>query len=202
MSMLRRCGAVAMAGMFVAACDALGLGTPDVLDITQDEDITVGGGPTTERLTDDGMNTVGTGSGLSGSLSTELENQGVSKSDVDSVRLKAVKLRVIEPLREGQPLVKLNFIEQLSMYVGSPGLPEVLVAEGGQEFFASAGYSLDLPLKEGVDLKDYVTAESMSVRTEVNAHRPALSCTVRFTTALTVDVAPAGIMNRLPLPGR
>jgi hypothetical protein len=188
------------------------------VEVTQEEEIPVGGGPQVNRLERTALDTPRTGGGLQASLETQLENQGVTKNDVKSVELKRVRLEVTEPLRNGAPLQDLRFLDSLSMYVAAPGMPEVLVAQsvppprpdggpvldGGSPVGATFGVgvtSVDVPLAPGVELKGYVTAPSMTVRTDIQANgKPALSCTVRFTTTLSVQVTAAGVLSRLPLP--
>ena len=125
---------------------------------------------------------------------------------------------VTEPLApNGTPRQDLRFLDSLSMYVSSPGMPEVLVAQsvpapdpdGGTPpdgavagaTFAAGVFSADVPVASDVELKDYVTAASMTVRTDIVANgKPALSCTVRFSTTMSVQVTAAGVLSRLPLP--
>ncbi|MEW5848149.1 MAG: hypothetical protein AB2A00_05015 [Myxococcota bacterium] len=200
------CALVALA----AACGETPGDRPDVIEVKHEESVEVGGGPTGATLENNALNTPQTGAGLSASLTTSLQNQGVTKTDVESVKMKQVRLEVTAPLRNNQPLVDLDFLDSLSMFVASEGKPEVLVAQSepppgtdggtGPRTFADGVFAVDVPLT-GAELKDYVTAESMSVRTDIVANRrPTLSCTVKFTTVMEVKISPAAVTSRAGLP--
>lgn len=193
--------------LLATACSG-GTTRPDQLNITHSESVDVGGGPALPMLTSNGLNPAGLGVGVTQELSTELQNQGAQDGDVKDAAFTLFRLEVTAPMRNGAPAQDLRFLDHMAVFISAPGLAETKVAESspppsGSTQSASFGpgvTAVDLPLVEGLNLKDYVTADGMTVRVEVTANgRPALSCTVTFTVSLKVGLNPAGAaQNRLP----
>ena len=180
---------------------------PDQLDISHEESVDVGGGPNLMPLAPDAFNTPGAGSGLTQELTTSLGDQGVEENEVKSVKLTRLALEITAPIRDGVPAQDLRFLDLLVMRFSSPGKDPVVVAEslppltGTQSAsFGRDVFSVEIPVKD-VELKDYVTADSMDVTTVVTANgRPAFSCTVKITTTLHVELDPVGAaQNNNPL---
>ena len=191
----------------VAGCSAAN--RPDQIEVRHEENISVGGGP--NLLPPNALDVPQAGTGLRQGLTSSLDNQGVSASDVKSVTLAQFSLEVTEPLRNGQPIQDLRFLDSVVMTFGGDGLPDVTVAQslpppGGSTqsaSFAQGVFQVDIPVTPGLELKDYVTGPQMTVGVEVVANgRPALSCTVKSTIVLKVQLNPVGAaQNRLPAPG-
>lgn len=113
-----------------------------------------------------------------------LQNQGVSRSQIDSVILVRLALAVISP--SGQDL---SFLDEMRFFVSAPELPRQEIAartsfEAGQSF-------VEFELRE-VELADYVAAESMSIDTEATGRRPAQETQLEITLDFLVDVDVAG----------
>ena len=114
-------------------------------------------------------------------LSQEFENQGVRKEDVDSVRLVALELRVTSP--EG---ATFDFLDSASFFVEAEGLPRVRI--GALASVPAGASALSLEVDEGVELRPYVVAPSMTISSEVSGERPAEETIVEATATLDVDV--------------
>lgn len=167
--------------LFVAsACaDAQGI---DDFDITRSAEAVIQGSLLTQVLTPLGF------AGLSDmqlSNAQEMANQGVKPHQIDSVKLKLLRLRVTKPA-SGQDL---TFLKRVKFYAESKGLEKKLVAQGGP--FAAGTTQADLQLL-GTELKPYVTAASMSLTTEVEGHAPGQDTTLQATVTLRVDVDVSG----------
>jgi hypothetical protein len=115
----------------------------------------------------------------------ELKNQGVTKNQIDSVKLSRVTMTVVEPA-SGQDF---TFVTSLKFFVEAPGLPRALIAKGGP--FPAGALTVELDL-EDVELKPYATAESMNITTESNGEKPGQDTTVEAVILLDVDVNVGG----------
>ncbi|WP_437735196.1 hypothetical protein [Sorangium sp. So ce1335] len=119
-------------------------------------------------------------------LSAEFENQGVTKDDVDSVHLVAFTLRVESP--EGG---SFDFLSSASFFVEAEGQPRVLIAKLDE--VPRGARELSMEVIEGVDLKPYVVAPSMTITSEAGVSgRPDEATTVAADVLLDVDVAVPG----------
>lgn len=116
-----------------------------------------------------------------------LQNQGVTKDQIDSVHITKLTLRITSPA-SGQDF---TFISSLKFYVGSEGLERALIASGGP--FPSGASTIDLTV-ENVDLAPYVAAPSLDITTEANGRRPNQETTVEATIDLDVDVNVGGVI--------
>jgi hypothetical protein len=114
-----------------------------------------------------------------------LKNQGVSKDQIDSAKMFKVEMKVISPA-SGQDF---TFINSLKFFVEAPGLPRALLASGGP--FPANATTVELDL-EDVELKPYVTAESMDITTESSGQKPRQDTTIEATIGLDVDVNVGG----------
>lgn len=110
----------------------------------------------------------------------ELKNQGVTKNQIDSVRLSRVTLTVVDPA-SGQDFM---FISSLSFFVEAPGLPRVRIATGGP--FPAGANMVELNVDD-VELAPYATAASMNITTESSGQKPQQDTTVEATIGLDVD---------------
>ncbi len=121
------------------------------------------------------------------SSSAEMKNQGVKPNQIDSVKLKLLRLKVSKPTSQD-----LTFFKSVKFYAESKDLPKLLVAHGGP--FAAGQGSVDLTLDDG-ELKPYVTAAAMSLTSEVDGHSPAQDTTIDATVTLRVDVNVTGTIT-------
>ncbi|MBI5495460.1 MAG: hypothetical protein HY904_10590 [Deltaproteobacteria bacterium] len=198
------------AWVLAGSCGNVDPNRPDHVVVEHSESVDIPGGPSLGILAPDGLNPANAGGGLTRALSSTLSNQGVSKGDVKNVSLTQLHLAVTAPLRNGAPIQDLRFLDRLTMTMSAEGLPDVVVAEslpaaggdGGTQSptFGPGVFAVDIPPVPGLDLKDYVTQDAMTVKVEVTANgRPALSCTVQFTVKLDAQLNPVGAAaNRLP----
>ncbi len=168
---------------FAAACTS---GTSlDDFDITRSAQTVVPGSLLTQVLTPLGFAAL---SDMQLSNSTEMQNQGVKPNQIDTIKLKMLRMRVVKP-PSGQDL---SFFKSIEFFAESSGLEKKLVAKGGP--FAANQSQVDLQLLE-VDLKPYVTAPNMSLTTKVDGHSPPQDTTVEATVTLRVDVNVTGTIS-------
>ena len=182
--LLGRCTALlgAMAVVWTGGC-ASGSSLDD-FDITRSAETVIKGSLLSQVLSSLGF------AGLSDmqlSNSAEMKNQGVKPNQIDSVRLKLMRLRVKSPA--GQDL---TFFKSIQFFAESQGLEKKLVAKGGP--FAAGATQVDLQLVDA-DLKAYVTAPSMSLTTAVDGHPPPQDTTIEATVTLRVDVNVTGAVT-------
>lgn len=122
------------------------------------------------------------------SQTDEFQNQGVTKDQIDSVRMTKLHLEVVDP-PSGQDL---SFIDTLEFFVEADGLERKRVASGTD--FPEGATAVDLMIDD-VELKPYAVAPSMDITTEATGHRPANDTTVEGTVELLVDVNIAGAVG-------
>jgi hypothetical protein len=115
-------------------------------------------------------------------FSSELANQGVSKSDVDSVRLTTFTLEIDAP-----PGQTFDFLDTIAFFASSDGLSEVRIAH--LDVVPKGATKLTLESDAGVELKPYVVAPKMRIRGQVKGTRPARETTISARVVLDVDVA-------------
>lgn len=118
-------------------------------------------------------------------ISQELENQGVTKDDVDSVRLLRFALRVEAP--QG---ANLDFLDSVAFYAEAEGQPRVLIAE--ITAVPPGATEIELDVVADVELKPYAVAPSMTITGEVEGRRPDTDTTVTADVVLDVDVTVPG----------
>jgi hypothetical protein len=112
---------------------------------------------------------------------TSLKNQGVTKDQIDSVKLSHVTMRITNP-PSGQDF---TFMSSLKFFVEAPGVQRALIAQGGP--FPEGALTVDLQI-EDVELAPYAAAERMTITTEANGQRPRQDTTIEATMGLDVDV--------------
>ena len=113
-------------------------------------------------------------------ITQELDNQGVTKDDVDSVTMTAFTLTIVSP--SGQTF---DFLDSLTFYAESEGLPRVRIATLAPVPDGKSVLELDL---DDVDLTPYVTAPSMGITSEVSGARPDETTKIHANVVLDVDV--------------
>lgn len=117
----------------------------------------------------------------------ELQNQGVERHQIDSVKIGAFTLEIVET-PEGQDF---SFIEEIQFFVEAEGLARQRVAHGSMFPPGARRISLDV---DGVELADYTAAPSMNITTEVRGRRPENDTTVEATVTILVDADIGGVL--------
>lgn len=183
--LLRGAAAVlALAGL----CSAPGcadVASIDDFDITRSAETVIQGSVLTQILGAMGFPGL---SDMQLSDSAEMKNQGVKPNQIDSIRLKLLRLKVTKPA-SGQDL---TFFKSIEFYAESKGLAKKLVAKGGP--FSAGATQVDLTLLDA-ELKPYATAEAMSLTTVVDGHPPGQDTTLQATVTLRVDVNVTGAVT-------
>lgn len=118
------------------------------------------------------------------SASDEFKNQGVTKEDVESVKITEFTLEVLEPT-DGD----LSFFDSVSFFVEADGLERVRVAH--YDTFEEGQAKVSLVLDD-VELRDYAAAESMDITTEVSARSPSDDTTLQARIVLDVQATTQG----------
>jgi hypothetical protein len=116
----------------------------------------------------------------------EFRNQGVSKEQINSVKLKSFTLTVKSPAG-----AKLDFIDTISFFAETSGVERRRIAH---KTIADGLGSVELEL-DGVELKPYVSAPSMTITTDVSGRRPPDDTTVEAVVVLTVETNLAGAIR-------
>lgn len=92
----------------------------------------------------------------------EFANQGVTKEDVTSVRLRSARVTIAMPAESD-----FSYLDRLAFYAEAEGLPRVLIAEATS--FPEGEATIDFRALD-VELQPYVVAEHMSITTEVDSN--------------------------------
>lgn len=161
-----------------------GLTTCDNLD---NFEVAVGGKGTVPKGTiiDELLSTLALDGFQSIDLSNELKNQGVTKDDVDSVRLISLTLRI-----EGPPEANFDFLSSVTFYAETEGAPKAVVATA--DAVPPGAKEIVFKVNADIELKPYVIAPSMRLTAEVNGKRPPQDTMVAAEVVLDVDVTVPG----------
>lgn len=176
---MTRSRALLPAALLLAAC-----GRFDEVDITRSTSGTVPGAAASRPLA----------GGMLGALDLvvdrgTLDAHGIQPDDVDSARLKGLRLEVTE----GTSIEA--WLEAVSFYVEAPGLPRVLVARRDRIGTLPAGTTAIELETPGVDLKPYILAPSGTVMAEVSGTQPPVDTTVLATATIRVNVNASGLLR-------
>jgi hypothetical protein len=167
-------------GLALSACSC-GL---DVFDVTVKGSTTVETGSLLEQLVSlpafSGFNSFDL------AQTSEFQNQGVKREQIDSVKMKSFTLSVKSPAG-----ATLDFIDQVSFFAETSGVAKKRVAH---KVIADGQSTVSLDL-DAVELEPYVTAASMQITTEVSGKRPPVETTVEAVLVFTVDVDVAGAVG-------
>lgn len=125
--------------------------------------------------------------GIDISESQEFQNQGYTKDQIDSVRVKVFTLSVTSP-DDGN----FDFLSKVSFFAESPGLPRVEIAQldpipDGQEV-------LEMVLLD-VELREYAVAETMTITTTATGTSPTNDTTIKAVVLLDIDVDVGGSLG-------
>lgn len=118
------------------------------------------------------------------SQSQELENQGYTEDQIDSVHLETLTLTVSAPAGGN-----LDFLESIAFFVEAEGEERVEIAR--LEPVPEGVTEVDVPVAD-VELLPYVVAESMTVTTEAMGSAPDDDTTVDAHLVFDVDVNVSG----------
>lgn len=114
----------------------------------------------------------------------DFKNQGVTKDQVSSAKLKHVRLQILAPADQD-----FSFLEQLEFYARA-GDQEVLVAD--RQDIGSLGLRAPNPVLEmnlkGVELQPYMTAPSMSITVRGRGRQPSREVRLQASVAVEVQV--------------
>lgn len=123
---------------------------------------------------------------LSVNIEQELANQGVAPGDIDTVYV--VELTLSTP--DGADLA---FLDTLDIYVESPGIDKVRIAH--QDDFPEGVTTVEMAI-DGVDLTEFVVAESMTITTEASGSLPEDDTTIDVFMAIDVTATVSGAINQ------
>jgi hypothetical protein len=118
-------------------------------------------------------------------FSSQLENQGVTKDDVDSVKMTQFVVRI-----EGPAGANFDFLDSVKFYAEAQGQPKILIAELVD--VPTGAMKIELDVDPDVELKPYVVAPRMTISGEVSGKRPKEDTTVAAEVVLDVDVTIPG----------
>ena len=118
------------------------------------------------------------------SQSQELENQGYTEDQIDSVHLAMLTLTVSAPAGG-----TFDFLDSIAFFVEAEGEQRVEIAR--IEPVPAGATELDVPVAD-VELLPYVVAESMTVTTEAMGSAPDDDTTVDAHLVFDVDVNVSG----------
>lgn len=118
--------------------------------------------------------------------SQELQNQGVTKEQVDSVKLEKLELTVVSP----SP-ADFTFLDSVEFYVEAPGLERMRIARGGP--FEAGESTVTLSIDD-VELAPYAVSERMTITTDARGNRPEQDTTVEAKIDIVVDVNVGGVI--------
>ena len=162
-------------GMFTGCSNA------DNFDVPVDAEATIPAATIIDQLLDP----VSFGALESIDFTQELKNQGVSKSDVDSVHLDSFALAVKAPA--GQTF---DFIQSISFSVETSGQPKAVVAK--LDSVPKGATTINLTAEKGLELAPYVVAPSMRMTTSVQGKRPMQETKVAAHLVFDIDVNVTG----------
>lgn len=116
-----------------------------------------------------------------------LANQGVERSQIDSVKIQTITMTVVDP-PSGQDF---TFLDSIEFYVESPDLPRITIATGGP--FEAGATTVELSIPDE-DLADYAASPSMNITTSARGRRPDQDTTIDAKITLDVDVNVDGVV--------
>jgi hypothetical protein len=119
------------------------------------------------------------------SQTQEFQNQGYTKDQIDSVRLRRLTLEIADP-----PGASFDFLDSVRFSVEADGLPPVEIAH--LDSVPAGSNELALEVAGDVELTPYVVAPSMRITNDATGTRPAQETTVRATAVFDVDVSLTG----------
>jgi hypothetical protein len=123
-------------------------------------------------------------SGMDFDQNQDFQNQGVSKDQVASAKLKSIQLKILTPTDQD-----FSFLDTLEFYAKA-GDREVLVAQ--KRNIASLGLKASNPVLEmdlaGVELQPFITAPSMTLSVRGKGRMPSKEVRLQADVKLDVQV--------------
>jgi hypothetical protein len=171
--------ALVSASLLVAACGRL-----DEVDITRKASGTIPGAAGAAPLAI--PSDVGLGLMLDRSV---LAENGISPSDVDSAKVIALRITVMN----GTSFEA--WLDEVSFFVQAEGLPRALVAQKKGIRTLPGGTTVIELSTPGVDLKPYVLAPSSTVSAEASGRQPPVATTLEATATVRVNVNVTGLLH-------
>jgi hypothetical protein len=164
----------------------VGCGRLDDVDVTRSASGTIPGSAA-------GAGTAGPLTGF-GTIDLEgeraLREEGIDAGDIDSARLRAVRLEV----EAGASFER--WLDDVVIRARSAGLPDVTLAERhGIRGLPPGTRALELDVVSGADLEPYLTAPSASLLVEATGTPPEVDTTVRTTATVRIDVNVSGLLH-------
>lgn len=117
-----------------------------------------------------------------------LQNQGVKRSQIDSVRMTKLRLEITSPAT-GQ---EFDFLTKIEFFVSADGQTKKRLAAKGPVPDGVKQFDCDL---DGIELAPYVAAPAMDITTVTSGKRPSNETTILATMELLVDVNVAGLFD-------
>jgi hypothetical protein len=114
-------------------------------------------------------------------FSQQFQNQGVSRGDVNSVKLKSFTLDVESPA-DGN----FDFIQSITFFAEASGSPKIQIAS--MDPVPKGKKELVLVVDPTAELAPYVVAPSMSITSQVTGSSPSADTTVNAAVVLDVEV--------------
>lgn len=177
--MLPRLVATLAAGALAAGCGA------NVFPVEVEGETTVPGDPSPISQILTAFPNVGSFSNIDFDQTQEFQNQGVSKDQVNSVRMDHVRIEIVSPETQD-----FSFLEKLEFYARA-GDQEVLVADkvGIDKLGLKAPHPvLDMDVKRDVELQPFVTAPSMSIIVRGRGRVPPQDTRLRANVGVNVEI--------------
>jgi hypothetical protein len=118
-----------------------------------------------------------------------LREEGIDPNDVDSARLVALRIEVV------QGASFEDWLESVVVHIGAAGPGrQVLAQRSGIKSLPDGSSVVDLQAS-GVDLKPYILADTSIVTADLTGNAPAADTTVKVTATLRVDVNVGGLFD-------
>jgi hypothetical protein len=145
---------------------------------------TVPGDPTGISTILDAFPAIGSFSNLDFDQNQDFQNQGVTKDQVSSAKLKSLQLKVLSPADQD-----FSFLDSLEFYAKA-GDREVLVAS--KRNISSLGLKAPNPVLDmdlaGAELQPFITAPSMSISVRGKGRKPSREVRLQADVKLDVQV--------------
>jgi hypothetical protein len=125
--------------------------------------------------------------GIDVSDSQNFQNQGYTKDQIDSARLKVFTLSVESPATGD-----FNFLSRVSFFAESEGLPRVEIAR--MEEVPRDVRVLEMEILD-VELVDYAAADAMTITTVATGTSPEEDTTIAANVVLDIDVNVDGALG-------
>lgn len=113
----------------------------------------------------------------------EIENQGVSASDITTAKVTAARVKVVSPAGG-----HLAYLTKFELFISAPGLPEKRLAHQDADF-VNRKSTYDF-LLDDVELKPYLAAPSMTMRPAIDQRsKPSQDHQLQLELVVHVDLS-------------